>query len=174
LTFHNIERQNISIVYLDLIKKKAADFGIKAYKRTRAVAPTPQKIIAAVTSRGWRVKRKAGAWPKQAGDKPGDALRRMQASVIGTRIHRIGYQATGWLPALRLSNRKGETRIKLVHAPRGKVEFIGIGSARSQIIISNSTPGITQTDDAHGIVEGALNDVSEDIEKYVFPRLDRL
>lgn len=158
----------------ELLRKKAADFAIKAYKATRAVAPKPTDIIGKVRSLGWRVKRKAGAWPRHPGDKPGAARRRMQASVIGTRIHRIGYQATGWLPAVRLSNRKGDTRIKLVHAPRGRVEFINFESETPVILIANSTPGIEETDRKHGIINTAANEVAADIEAYVFPRLANL
>lgn len=155
----------------ELLRKKAADFGIQAYKATKAAAPTPQKIAQKVTSLGWRVKRKAGAWPRQAGDKPGAAMRRMQAAQIGTRIHRIGYVATGWLPAIRIHGRDQKVRIKMVHAPRGRVEFLNFESDKPTILIANSTPGILAVEREHGIIETAANAVADDIEKYTFPRL---
>lgn len=153
----------------ELIVKKAGSFAVEAYKATKAVAPSPGKIKQDVTSRGWRVRRKPGAWPRRRGEKRGSKgpLKRMQAAQVKRRVRAIGSVASGFIPAMTaLGSKVGAKDTGKFKNPRGSVVV-----SSSAIGIVNSTPGIVAVEKKHHIIKTALDAVTRDMETYINRKL---
>jgi hypothetical protein len=154
----------------DLVKEKARRASYAFYKATRDAAPSKDKIRQDVLALGWKVKRRAGAWPYRKGEKRGSKgpLNRMRAAVIGRRQKAIGYVASGWLPAMAATGANGGGKDAAnFRNPKGSVEVFGLGTSTPGIAITNSTPGVVTVERRHGIVSQVLNDLSKDMETYL-------
>ncbi len=166
----------------ELVAKKAKDVAIELYKATAALAPSEADIARKVKSLGWRVKRKAGAWPLHKGEKRGSKgpLKRMQAAQIAKRAKRRGYVATGWLPAVNklVDLAKGDDgkytgksglgrKLAQVKSPKGTVTISGMGTGSPMVTITNSTPGIAAMEKQHHLLSTAFNEASKDIITYL-------
>lgn len=156
-----------------LVERKAKSACIEFFQATIEAAPSKDQIRQDVKARGWRVKRKAGAWPYRKGEKatkPDGPLNRMRAAVIGRRIKAVYYVATGWLPAVRQLGAKstgGKVRIVEVKNPRGKASITFNGRGDITVMVSNSTPGIAKVEAKHHILRRGFNKASADIIKYL-------
>ena len=158
----------------ELVAKKAKDVAIQLYRATAKNAPSRQEIATKVKAQGWRVKRKAGAWPLKAGEKKGSTgpLHRMQASVIGRRQKAIGTAASGWLPAVNKFGGSAGKRLVQVKNPRGTVTIEGMGTGSPKITIANQTPGIAYMQKKFNLTRTAFNAASKDMVPYIRKKLD--
>lgn len=153
----------------ELVAKKAKDVSIQLYKVTADLAPSQAEIARKVKSLGWRVKRKAGAWPLKKGEKRGSKgpLRRMQAAQIAKRAKARGTVATGWLPAVTKFGGSAGKRLVQVRNPKGTVTIEGMGTGSPSITIANQTSGIAKMQAQHDLVRSAFNAASKDIVAYL-------
>ena len=153
----------------ECIVHKAKSAVIEFYKAAKAIAPTPGKIKADVTSRGWRVKRKPGAWPRKPGEKRGSRgpLRRMQAAQTKRRQRAIGSVASGYIPAMKGLGVKPGAGADKFRRPKGKLDVVGQGTSTPAIAVTNSTPGIAAVEKKHQIIRQGLNAVAKDTLEYI-------
>ena len=159
----------------ELIAKKAKSFTIEAYKATKAVAPTPNKIKQDVLALGWRVKRKAGAWPYKKGEKRGSPgpLNRMRASVIGRRQRAIGSVAAGLIPAMGALGAKPNAK-DAANFPRaqGRLDVLSGPDTAPGLCVVNQQPGCVAVEKKHGIVDASLVKIEKDMQTYITRKQD--
>lgn len=154
----------------ELIAKKAKSFTIEAYKATKAAAPTPGKIKQNVLALGWRVKRKAGAWPLKKGEKRGSRgpLNRMRAAVIRRRQRAIGSVAAGLIPAMNALGAAPTSKdASTFQHPLGRLDILTGSDTTPGLCVVNGQPGCAAVEKKHGIVDAALAKIEADMQTYI-------
>ncbi len=154
----------------ELLAKKAKSFSVESYKLLKSAAPTPQKVKDDVLALGWRVKRKAGAWPLKKVEKRGSTgpLNRMRAAVIRRRQRAIGSVASGMIPAMTQLGAKPTSKdSSTFQHPQGRLDVLTGSDTTPGLCVVNGQPGSVKVETQHGIVDKALAVIEADIQVYL-------